>query len=424
MLILYNILQLLALLVLGPVLALWAISSAKYRGRIPRRLGFGLTGLVRGLRPGTRVWIHALSVGEMASARPLIEALRREMPEVVILLSATTRGGEEYGRRLAGLVDCLVPFPLDLYWVTARFVRVLRPDLFVLVETDFWPNLLSRLAAQGVPSLLANGRITTESMALYQRFRFLFAPLFNGFTKISMQMAVDAKRLVQLGVAPEKIVVCGNLKYDVSSLADEAGQALDLAGLGLAGGPLLVAGSTHDGEEAILLDAFATLRKTCLGLVMVITPRKVERAGEIVVLAARRGLVCRLRTALDAAPCQVLVLDTLGELAQVYRQADLAFVGGSLVAQGGHNPLEPAFFLKAVLFGPDMSDFAEISRDLLRAGGAREVTADSLSVVAADLLADDEKRLRMGRLAGELVLAHQGATLRYLGLIKEILGHG
>ena len=134
MIILYNILQLLALLLLGPLLGLWVMASAKYRGRVPRRLGFGLKRLVHGLRPGTRVWIHALSVGEMASARPMLEALRRKMPEVVILLSATTSSGEEYGRQLVGLVDCLVPFPLDIYWVTARFIRVLRSNLFVLVE--------------------------------------------------------------------------------------------------------------------------------------------------------------------------------------------------------------------------------------------------------------------------------------------------
>ena len=424
MLIVYNILQLLALLVLGPILTLWVMASAKYRGRIPGRLGFGLTDLVRGLRPGARVWIHALSVGEMASARPLIESLRREMPGVVILLSATTRGGEEYGRRLAGLVDCQVPFPLDFYWVTARFVSLLRPDLFLLVETDFWPNLLSQLAKQGVPSLLVNGRITSESMAQYQRFWLLFAPLFNSFTKISMQMASDAERLAQLGVASKKIVICGNLKYDFSSPVVAAGGGLDLAKCGLIGVPLVVAGSTHDGEEILLFDLFAVLCKTYRDLVMVIAPRNVERASEVLALGTRRGLVCRLRSARDVIPCQILVLDTLGELAQVYHQADLAFVGGSLVVEGGHNPLEPAFFAKPVLFGPEMSDFAEISRDLLQAGGALMVTAETISEVMADLLADEEKRRRIGRLAGEFVLTNQGAAQRYLELIKEVIGHG
>ncbi len=423
MLIIYNILQLLALLVLGPFLLLWVSLSAKYRSRIPRRLGFGLVGLVRGLRAGPRVWIHALSVGEVASARPLLQMLRHEMPETVVIFSSTTRGGEEYGRRLAGLVDCLVPFPLDLYWVVARFVRVLRPDLFILVETDFWPNLLTRLAVERVPCLLANGRITKDSMAHYQRLRFLFAPLFNTFTKISMQMADDAWRLTQLGVAPEKIVICGNLKYDMTDSADRARTALDLAGCGLGGHPLLVAGSTHEGEETVLLDVFAALNKIYPDLAMVIAPRSIERAPEIVALGLRRGLLCALRTTQGTKTCQVLVLDTLGELAQVYRQADLAFVGGSLVQQGGHNPLEPAFFGRPVLFGADMSDFSEISHDLLEAGAAEKVTAATIYSVMADLLANGEKRQQMGRLAGELVLAHQGAARRYLELIREIVGH-
>lgn len=423
MLIIYNILQLLALLVLGPFLLPWVCLAAKYRRRIPRRLGLGLAGLVRGLRPGPRIWVHALSVGEVASARPLLQMLRHEMPEAVLILSSTTSGGEAYARRLAGVVDCLVPFPLDLFWVVARFVRVLRPDLFVLVETDFWPNLLSRLGRERVPCLLANGRITMASMARYQRLRFLFAPLFNTFAKISMQMADDARSLTRLGVAPEKIVVCGNLKYDMAESAERAGVALDLAGCGLHGRPLLVAGSTHEGEEAILVEAFAKLCKKFPAMGMIIAPRSVERAPAIVPLAVKQGLDCALRTARGIKACQVLVLDTLGELAQVYRQADIAFVGGSLVREGGHNPLEPAYFGKPVLFGADMSDFLEISRDLLAAGGAKIVTAETLCAVMDDLLSNDEKRRQIGGLARELVVLHQGAARRYLELIRGLVRH-
>lgn len=424
MLILYNIVQLLALLLLWPFAMLVVMTSAKYRGRIPRRLGWGLTGLGRGLRPGPRLWLHALSVGEVASARPLLQALRHEMPEVVIILSSSTRGGEEYGRRLAGLVDCQVPFPLDFFWVVTRFIRVLRPDLFILVETDFWPNLLAALARQGVPMLLANGRITNESMTAYHRLRPLFAPLFNSFTKISMQMAEDARRLVALGLPPAKIMVCGNLKYDMAESPPATGAlGLDLDRLGLDGRPLLVAGSTHPGEEELLLHAFMTLRHDYPRLTMIIAPRAIARASEVVAMGEKFGLACGRRSAPVAKPCQVLVLDTLGELAAVYQQADIAFVGGSLVPEGGHNPLEPASLSRPVLFGPHMSDFAEISRDLCAAGGAALVTVDTLQPMVANLLAHEEHRTRMGRLARELVLAHQGAARRYLALIREILTH-
>lgn len=423
MLIVYNILQLLALLILGPILALWVVAAAKYRSRIPRRLGLGLVERVRALPSGHRVWVHTLSVGEMASARPLLQRLRQEMPGVVIILSTTTRGGEEYGRRLKGLVDCLVPFPLDCYWVVAYFVRVLRPDLFVLVETDFWPNLLARLLRVGVPALLVNGRITDSSMRGYQRFRFLFAPVFRSFWRISMQVAEDAGRLTALGVSPERIVICGNLKYDITGSSAYEGTLLDLGACGLSGRPLLVAGSTHEGEEDILLETFIALRTTHPELAMVIAPRTVSRAAAILNLGMRRGLECGLRSARGGKPCRVLILDTLGELAQVYRQADLAFVGGSLVKEGGHNPLEPALFGKPVLFGPDMSDFAEISRDLCEAGAAMTVTAETIHGVMTTLLAHGERRREMGQAAKGLVLAHQGASQCYLRLIREGLGY-
>ncbi len=423
MLVIYNIVQLLTLFILGPFLALWLWASPKYRGRIPGRLGFGLASLVSGLPPGPRVWIHALSVGEMASARPLLTALRQEMPEVVIILSATTRGGQEYGRRLTGLADCLIPFPLDLSWVVAHFVSVLRPDLFVLVETDFWPNLLAHLRRERVPALLVNGRITTASMARYQRFKPLFTPLFNSFTRITMQMAADAERLVRLGVAPQRIRVCGNLKYDLGLSVSGITETIDLGAWGVVGRPLLVAGSTHEGEEEILCALVAALAAIHPQLAMVIAPRTIARAPEVLALATKRGLRAALRSTADSSPCQLLVLDTLGELAEVYPHADLAFVGGSLVAQGGHNPLEPAFHGIPVLFGPDMSDFAEISQELCVAGAAAMVTPETIFAVVTDLLAREESRQAMGQAARALVRSHQGAARRHLDLIRESLGH-
>ena len=419
----YNILQLLALLILGPMLALWAVIVPKYRGRVLRRLGWGLSGLAQGLPTGpTRVWVHALSVGEAASARPLLRALRRELPEVIIILSTATRGGEEYARReLADDFDCLLASPLDIHWVVARFVARLRPDLFVLVETDFWPNLLATLARRGVPALLVNGRITEQSLSWYGRFRFLFVPLFNGFAKITMQMAADARRLVELGVDEGRIAVVGNLKYD---LAPPTASVLDPADLGLRGRPLLVAGSTHPGEETPLLAAFTALTRRWPHLALVLAPREVARGREIAALAQGHGLNAARRTEGGAVNCQVLVLDTIGELASLYRLADLAVVGGSLVPAGGHNPLEPAIFGKPVLFGPDMRDFAEIAAEMLAAGAARLTTPETLTESLAALLADEGQRRDMGERGRRLVLAHQGAAARHLALIREVLRHG
>ncbi|MBA3016098.1 MAG: 3-deoxy-D-manno-octulosonic acid transferase [Proteobacteria bacterium] len=421
MIIIYNILQILLLLILGPFLAVWVVVSAKYRHRIPNRLGFGLGGMISDLPLGPRVWIHALSVGEMASVRPLLEVLRREMPEVVVILSATTRSGEEYARGLTGLADCIVPFPLDFYWVVKRFVRLLRPDLFVLVETDFWPNLLSHLNRKKVRCLLANGRVTRQSMARYHRFRFLFTPVFSSFWRISMQMADDAIRLVQLGVNPEKIVVCGNLKYDMAEIVSDGTRVISLADITGTRGLILVAGSTHNGEEEIVLDAFVSLLTNYPFLFLVIAPRDVKRALEIVDLCVDRGLHYTLRTGQKGSSGQVLILDTLGELVSVYRLADIAFVGGSLVDQGGHNPLEPAFYSVPVLFGDYMADFAEISRDLVAVGGAFTVTDETFRDRVEKLLASEGERKRMGRCAGDLVMKHRGAAQRLLGLIREAL---
>jgi len=427
---LYSTLQLLTLLILSPILLPWALISAKYRQRIPWRLGLGIGHLATDLRPGPRVWIHALSVGEMASAKPLITLLRQEMPEVVILLSATTRGGEMAALRLRmdNLVDLQVPFPFDLPWVTDSFVRLLRPDLFVLVETDFWPNLMSRLRRQGIPALLINGRITGGSLSWYRRLRPLFAPLFQGLSKISMQTADGAKALASFGVNPAQIAVCGNLKYDIppAKPSKHGKPPLGRSQLGLGPGPLLVAGSTHKGEEDILMAALVALRQDIPELAMVIAPRQIERARQIVALAKSHGLSCHLRTNQgNHPPAQLVVLDTLGELAQVYQLADLAFVGGSLVPEGGHNPLEPAALAKPVLFGPEMTDFAEISQSLLAAGGAMEVKVSTVPTIMAQLLSDTRQRQEMGQRAKQLVDSQRGAARRTLELIREtIAAHG
>lgn len=421
MLIIYNILQFLMLLILGPFLGVWGLASAKYRYRIPRRLGWGLARLVCDLPPGPRVWIHALSVGEMASVRPLLEVLRREMPEVVIILSATTRSGEDYARGLVGLSDVLVPFPFDISWVVKRFVRLLRPNLFLLVETDFWPNLLAQLNRQNVRCLLANGRVTRLSMDRYYKFRFLFAPVFSAFWRISMQMADDASRLLQLGVNPDKIVVCGNLKYDMAETSFAHTKTIDLGEFGRSGGKLFVAGSTHPGEDEIVLDAFAALQVKHPSLSLVIAPRDVRRAQDIAELCVRRRMDFTLRTVQGVPSGKVLILDTLGELALVYRLADIAFVGGSLVEQGGHNPLEPGFYSVPVIFGPHMTDFVEISHELIVSGGARMVTNETLVEIVDDLLVNGDERQRMGRSAGELVEKHRGAARCLLSLVREAL---
>lgn len=397
---LYNLVLLTGLIVALPGLLVKALLDPAWRARLRRRLDYDPA--VQGeagrpvaadlpaeneLRQGGPsplarprvIWIHALSVGETASVVALVRALRREYPAVRLVFSSTTRAGEEFAvRRLGDLVDYRLVLPFDLPWLTRRLVRRLRPDLFILVESDFWPNLLRALRAEKVPALLVNGRISAVSFKWYGRLACLFRPLFLSFASLAMQTAADAARLARLNLAPpERVVTPGNLKY-AAALENVTYGVKDRAALGIAPQQLVwVAGSTHDGEEEIILATYRRLRAAHPELLLVLAPRRLERAEEVANLARANGLRVGLRSRGPLAGGEeVLILDTYGELAACYAIADLALVGGSLVAAGGHNPLEPAVFAKPVLFGPHMEDFAEISRDLLAAGGAAQVAGE------------------------------------------------
>lgn len=425
MIFLYNFLQFLLLLLFWPLLLVVVVGIKKYRGRILARLGFCLPERHPGAG-GKRIWIHALSVGEVTSCRSLVAGLRQSMPESVILFSAATRAGEVAARAMHGsAVDFFIPFPLDFSGSVGRFLDRLQPDLFILVETDFWPNFLAQLGRRAIPALLVNGRVTAQSSRNYRRFKIFFRPLFSTFRYLAMQTAADGEQMVALGVPAAKVVALGNLKYD--SLLYQGASEGAMATRTQFGLPenatLLVAGSTHEGEEEHLLAVFAELLPSTPDLVLAIAPRNVERGRQIAELARRHPFrVARRSGEVAIANCQVLIVDTLGELMPLYRLADLVFVGGSLVAAGGHNPLEPAHFGKPILFGPHMEDFAEISQALLAAGGAKTVgDRRELARALTALLADRQQRVAMGEAARRVVAAQQGVTERHLGLIREVL---
>ncbi len=422
---LYNLLMGVGLIVFAPFLFVKVILTPKYRSRFGRRLGFGLGEAAAGLGGGPRIWVHGLSVGEVASAKSLVRELRRAFPRAAIVFSATTASGERFARAsLAREVDLFFTFPLDLYWSVQRVVDQVAPDLFVLVETDFWPNFLARLKKNGVPAVLVNGRISDRSLARYQRLRWFFLPLFRSFSRLAMQTRQDAERLRGLGVSRERLAVLGNLKYDAS--LPEAGTEKILPGRASLHIPesslVMVAGSTHPGEEAAILTAFAKVRTTLPPLFLVLAPRDVARGGELVELVGRHGLKAFLRSVPSSQGGEVLVLDTLGELAAVYSLCDLAFIGGSLVSERGHNPLEAAVCGKPLLYGPSMEDFAEISRDLLAAGAAREVRdAGELAAAFSLFFRDGDARRKAGEAARALVAAQQGITERHIALLREVL---
>jgi len=425
MLLIYNLLQIVLGTIISPVLLPVILLTPKYRDMLRLRSGSGLSSATLALPAGApRIWVHALSVGEVSSARAMVKAIKRQYPDGVLVFSASTRSGLAYAESVvAENVDLLVPFPFDLYWVVERFLRALKPDLFILVETDLWPNFLASLKRHDIKALLVNGRISEASSRKYHRFRFFFSPLFNIFSKISMQTARDAERMKELGVSAERLISLGNLKYGVIDVP-----AVSRPGTGppLPGGRLvLVAGSTHSGEEDILLDVYLGLRESFRDLFLVIAPRDIGRGEEVTAMAKKKGLRAVLRSLEGDEEGDLLVLDTLGELAKIYSKCGIAFVGGSLVMEGGHNPLEPAALAKPVIFGPHMEDFAEVAEDLLEAGGAvRVADRDALAEILGKWLADENARLAAGEQAAGLVRERQDVTARHLELIRLVIAGG
>ncbi|MCK9296058.1 MAG: 3-deoxy-D-manno-octulosonic acid transferase [Desulfobulbaceae bacterium] len=424
MLAVYNLIQLLGLVFLWPLLLLLVVCRAKYRLRIPARLGLGLSELAGKIPAGRpRIWIHALSVGEVSSAVTLVQAIRVQFPDAVLLFSAATSSGEKFARSSKGLpVDLFIPFPLDVYPVVRRFVKALRPDLFLLVETDFWPNFLHEIAAENIAALLVNGRISRKSYRKYSFFQAFFLPMFRSFSFLAMQRQEDMEKMVSLGVAADKVKNLGNLKYDAMLPKMGAGH-LSRKDLGIAAArPLLIAGSTHDGEEEILCRVYQELAGRRPDLFFIIAPRNIERAAAVVKLARNKGLAVATRRTGSKPDDQLMVLDTMGELAGLYRLADVAFIGGSLVPQGGHNPLEPAVAGIPVLFGRHMEDFADVVEDMLAAGCASQVNGeDELLQGIAVYLQDAGKRKEKGEAARRFVEARQGVNMRHMNLIRQVL---
>jgi len=412
-----------------PLLPLFALRK-KYRDRMPKRLGWGLADQLARLPPTTAptFWLHALSVGETTSALPLVRGLRESYPEARIVFSTTTRAGGEVGRTLlTPFVDALIAAPLDLGPIVPYFLATIKPDLFVLVETDFWPHWLHCLARRSIPTMLVNGRISGHSFARYRRLAMFFRPMFDAFTLLSMQTGADAAKMTALGIAPEKVVPLGNLKFDTSQ-ANETGEN-DASVLTqknrygfIAGSPLWICGSTHRGEEELLFAIFSSLREMITDLQLLLAPRNIERAEEIAALGQRLGLACRRWSFERTGHGPVLLLDTIGELAGCYAMADVVFIGGSLVAEGGHNPIEPAAARAPVLFGPHMEDFTEIAEELIRCGGAcRVASSTTLLTTLQNILTDSPLRQAMAGAALACVQANRGVVGKHLEAISRLL---
>jgi 3-deoxy-D-manno-octulosonic-acid transferase len=412
----------LALLALGylPLFLVRKVWGAGYPVALRERLGF--VRVPPPPMPRGRFWVHAVSVGEVVAAVPLVQALSARWPAADVVVSTVTATGERVARTRLAEAVAMLTFPLDFRGAVRRTVRRVEPGCFIALETELWPNLLRALRQANVPAVLANGRISDRSYRRYRLVRRLFRRVLGDVALFCMQSQEDARRIINLGAPPERVLVTGNLKMEAPS-GDAGAEQLWRRLLHLGRAPVVVAGSTHRGEEATVLDAFLAMRPAADGLRLVLAPRHPERLDEVEGLALARGLAVVRRSRVspgNGAP--VILLDTMGELASVYAVADVIFVGGSLVPIGGHNVVEPALHAKAVVFGPHMTNFREATALLLRAEAAIQVgDGTELAAALGRLLADAPARQALGRAAWSAVRAHQGACVRTVAALERVL---
>ena len=412
-------------ILLAPRLLYEAVRHGKYVGTLGERWGR----LPAAINPRgvPSIWIHAVSVGEVLATRALIAALRDRYPDHPLWLSTTTQTGRATATGLDG-VDGLFYFPFDLSSVVARVLDRVRPQLFVMVDTELWPNLLRHCRARGVKTVLVNGRISDRSYPRYRLVRPFFRHVVRGVDRCCAQSEESGRRLIELGASPTRVTVTGNLKFDTLPVPDSRSPWVRDAvcrAFRVADRTVVMAASTHPGEETPVFEAFAHIRLADPTALLVVAPRHPERCGDVTALATGHGFETVRRSALpvDGAPrAAVVVLDTVGELATLFQIATVVFLGGSLVPAGGHNVLEPAAWGRPVVFGPCMENFAEIAALFLANRAACQIrSADALGPALAALLGDPVRRASLGAAARALVAAHRGATDRSLAVMAELV---
>jgi 3-deoxy-D-manno-octulosonic-acid transferase len=398
------------------------LRSRGYRLRWSERFG-----LIKAPERDGGIWIHAVSMGEVNAASALIKALAAAYPGMPLYITTFTPTGSERVKELFGDSVYHVYSPLDLPGSVKRFFDRVRPGLAIIMETEIWPNLYDEIRARGIPSLIANARISDHSFGRYRRFKKLAGPALACISRIAAQSDGDADRLREIGAPPERVTVTGNLKFDVSLPPSLFEQGENIRTSWGTHRLVLVAGSTHENDELPILAAFARLLDEFPQALLVLVPRHPERFSRAAQTARSAGLHVSLRS--ESASCspqtQCLVVDAMGELLKYYAACDVAFVGGSLERIGGHNVLEPAALSRPVVVGPHTFNFADITRQLLQAGAAVQVQdGNELEEVFRRLFQDPETRDRMGLAGQGLVKNGQGAVNRTLDLVSELFTEG
>ncbi|MGC2743420.1 MAG: 3-deoxy-D-manno-octulosonic acid transferase [Candidatus Angelobacter sp.] len=416
----YSLLLACAALLALPWWTVQMLRLGKYRSGLGERLGF-VPARLNDAQTGS-IWVHAVSVGEVLAVSQLISELQRQDPDRQSFVSTTTATGQRLARQRFG-ENRVFFMPLDFGFAVRRYLNALKPQLIVIAETEFWPNLLHLARKRGTSLAIVNARISDRSFPRYRRFKWFFGRVLSEVDLFLAQTAEDAQRLREIGAPTERVRVSGNLKFDIRPNAQPA----VVSGLRAAIGkdsPIIVCGSTAEGEEELLLATFKTVQQKFPAAVMILAPRHPERFEKVAGLISDSRLTLQRRslwTPPQPIRSGIFLLDSVGELAAVYEFADIAFVGGSLVPIGGHNILEPAQYGAPILVGPHTFNFREIVSIFEQGGAAKTITADALGAEFLSLLGHPEDRRRMGRLAKELFAKHAGATRRTMDALEPLL---
>jgi 3-deoxy-D-manno-octulosonic-acid transferase len=424
----YNLVVKALFLIALPYLLAQIIFSGKKRGMFLQKLGFVPREAGVNSKGDPRIWIHAVSMGEVSAVHPLVKELRARYPRGAILLSTTTASGIQIARERVTEADAIFFFPFDVPFILRRILRRIRPGLFILAETEIWPNALRLAKKAGARTLLVNGRISERSFPRYRKTRFFWTSVLDNLDRLSMIRVLDGERVIVMGANPVHVFVNGNCKFDQAALAavlshaDEMRRLLELKETDR----VFVAGSTHEGEEEAVVQAFLTMREKHPDLILILVPRHIDRVPRVEKILTQRGLpdyILRSRLHPGGRMGKTVVLwDTFGELFKVYAIATLVFCGASLVPKRGQNILEPAAWGKTVLYGPSMEDFMD-AKELLEScqAGITVRSAAELAEKGRYLLDHPQELANRGKFGREAVLTSQGATRRNAKLAIRLL---
>lgn len=427
MYVIYNFLLILYWIGLIPVILYRLAFEEGFYERTKQSAGYMPEDLLKMVENRKAIWFHAASVGEIVATSPIVREIKKEFPQAVVVVSVVTATGHAMAQRIIPEADGIIFFPLDLPYLTRRILNIIKPTLILLVETEIWPNFLRIAEGENIPIMMVNGRISDRSMKRYKLIRSFTKEMLGSISRFCMQSSIDADYIKQLGANPKEIIVTGNTKYDQTYAIVTPKEESDLRQeFGFCDNhPVIVAGSTHKGEEDLLFQSFRVILDSYPNARMLIAPREIYRGHDVQTLSEEYGFKAICRSDMKgpvASDTPVVILDTIGELGRLYSLGDMIFVGGSLARIGGHNILEPAAHGKPIIVGPYMFNFKDIYALLSRRGACLMVNnGEELTEILIKLCENKEMRVAMSENCRTLVKENQGAAHRNTMEVKNLL---